>query len=139
MDMRLVRAIVLGRTRLITELKLDLSFRFLAPKIADAIYNNYFDGIKMQGMQEPRFLRCINGMMVSLTCEILYYSLRELQTVVYKKLPNFNPEVVGGGRVCIIACFLITESTNHEKRKIIFAARRTSGGGSPMRRRICLY
>jgi len=93
----------------------------------------------MQGMLDPKFLKCINGTMVCLTCAILCHSVRALQTVVYKKPPNFNPEVVGGGRVRIIARFLITESTNREKRKIFLSGRRTRGGGSPGRRRTCVY
>jgi len=51
----------------------------------------------MQGMLDPKFLKRINGTMVCLTCAILCHSLRALQTGVYKKPPNFNPEVVGGG------------------------------------------
>jgi len=53
----------------------------------------------MQGMLDPKFLKRINGTMVCLTCAILCHSLRALLTGVYKKPPNFNPEVVGGGRV----------------------------------------
>jgi len=93
----------------------------------------------MQGMLDPKFLKRINGTMVCLTCAILCHSLRSLQTGVYKKPPNFIPEVVGGGRVRIIACFLITESTNREKGKMLLSGRRTRGGGSPGRRRTCLY
>jgi len=46
----------------------------------------------MQGMLDPKFLKRINGTMVCLTCAILRHSLRALQTGVYKKPPNFNPE-----------------------------------------------
>jgi len=74
----------------------------------------------MPGMLDTQFLKCINSTMVCETCAILCHSLQVLQTKIYKKPPNFNPEVVGGGRVPIIACFLITESTNSEKRKILF-------------------
>jgi len=82
-------------------------------------------------MLDPKFLKRINGTMVCLTCAILCHSLQALQTGVYKKPPNFNPEVVGGGRVRIIACFLITESTNRLKRKIFLSSRRTRGGVRP--------
>jgi len=61
----------------------------------------------MQGMLDSKFLKRINGTMVCLTCAILCHSLRALQTGVYKKPPNVNPEVDGGGRVRIIACCLI--------------------------------
>jgi len=118
---------------------LELTFRFLAPQIVDAIYGKYFDGIKMQGMLDPKFLKRINGTMVCLTCAILCDSLRALETGVYKKPPNCNPEVVGGARVRIIACFLITESTNCEKLKIFLSGRRTPGGASPGRHRTSLY
>jgi len=85
----------------------------------------------MQGMLAPKFLKCINATMVCLTCAILCHSPGVLETGVYKKPPNFNPEVVGGGRVRIIPCFLITESTNREKRKIFLSGRRTRGGVRP--------
>ena len=39
-------------------------------------------------------------------------------------------DVVGGGRVRNIACFLITESTKREKRKISLSARRARGESS---------
>ena len=39
-------------------------------------------------------------------------------------------DVVGGGRVLNIACFLITESTKREKPKISLSARRARGEGS---------
>jgi len=93
----------------------------------------------MQGMLDPKFLKRINGAMVCLTCAILCHSLRALQTGVYKEPPNFNPDVVGGRRVRMMACFLITESTNRENRKIILSGRRTRGGGWPGRQRTCLY
>jgi len=60
----------------------------------------------MQGMLDPQFLKRINGTLVCLTCAILCHSLRALQMAVYKKHPNFNPEVVGGVRPGIIACFV---------------------------------
>jgi len=93
----------------------------------------------MQGMLDPRFLKCIKGMMVCLKCAMQCHSLRALQTGVYKNPSNFNPEVVGGGRVRIIASFVITKSTNREKHKIFLSGRRTPGGGSPGPRRTCLY
>jgi len=85
----------------------------------------------MQGLLDPKFLKHINGTMGCLTCAILCHSLRALQTGVYKKPPNFNPEVVGGGRVRIIACCLITESTNREKRKIFYPAEEHLAGVRP--------
>jgi len=116
----------------------DLTFRFLAPHIEDAIYGKYFDGIKRQGMLDPKFLKRINGTMVCLTCAILCHSLQALQTGAYKKLSNFNPEVVEGG-ILIIACFLMPEWNNHEKRKIFLSGSRPRGGGSPGRCRTCFY
>ncbi|PUU72529.1 hypothetical protein B9Z19DRAFT_1137366 [Tuber borchii] len=35
----------------------NLTFRFLAPQIADAIYGKYFDRVKMQGMLDQGFLK----------------------------------------------------------------------------------
>jgi len=46
----------------------------------------------MHSILDPKFLKRIHGTMVCLTCAILCHSLRALQTGVYKKPPNFNPE-----------------------------------------------
>jgi len=44
--------------------------RFLAPQIPQAIWEKDFKGKKMFGISEPDFLGQINGSMVSLTCAI---------------------------------------------------------------------
>ena len=85
---------------------LDVTLRFLAPQIADAIYLKYFDRIKMQGMVDPGFLERINGTMICLTCAMLCHVLRALQTGIYKKPPDFKHDVVGGKGVRILVRFI---------------------------------
>ena len=41
-----------------------ISFQFLAPEIANAIYGKYFDGKTMQGMLDPKFINRVNGTLV---------------------------------------------------------------------------
>jgi len=48
-----------------------ISFRFLAPQIADAICGKYFHGKRKLGMLDPEFINRVNGTMVGLTCAIL--------------------------------------------------------------------
>ena len=47
-------------------------------------------------MVDPGFVEWINGTMICLTCAILCHALRALQTGIYKKLPDFKQDVVGG-------------------------------------------
>ena len=70
--------------------------RFFVPQIADGIYHEYFDMIKMQEMVDPRFLDRINGKIICLTYVMLCHALRALQTGIYKKSPDFKHDVVGG-------------------------------------------
>ena len=74
----------------------DVTLRFLAPQIADAICLKYFDGIKMQGRVDQGFLERINGTMICLTCAMLCHARRALQTWIYKKPTDFKHDVVGG-------------------------------------------
>jgi len=53
-----------------------ISFRFLAPQIADVIYGKYFNGKRKLGMLDPEFINRVNGTMVCLTCAILSDQLR---------------------------------------------------------------
>jgi len=48
-----------------------ISFRFLAPQIADAIYGKYFNGKRKLRMLDPEFIHRVNGTLVCLTCAIL--------------------------------------------------------------------
>jgi len=70
--------------------------RFLAPKIPQAIWRKYFKGKKMCGISEPDFLECINGTMVCLTCAMLCHTLRAWQPGFYLETCNFKAEAVGG-------------------------------------------
>ena len=53
-----------------------ISFRFLAPQIADAIYVKYFNGKRTLGILDLELINGINGTMVCLTCAILRHQLR---------------------------------------------------------------
>jgi len=52
-----------------------ISFRFLAPEIADVIYDKHFNGKRKLGMLDPEFINRVNGTMVCLTCTILCHQL----------------------------------------------------------------
>ena len=69
--------IVIARPQLIRIiLTQQVSNRFLAPQIPEALWGKYFKGRKMRGIAEPDFLGRINSTMVSLTCAILCHTLR---------------------------------------------------------------
>ncbi|KAG0130075.1 hypothetical protein HOY82DRAFT_650478 [Tuber indicum] len=73
----------------------DLSLRFLAPQIPDAIYSKYFAGKKMQGMADPEFILLINGTVICLTCAILCHTLMAWQTGIYQDPPDFQGDRAG--------------------------------------------
>ena len=73
-----------------------ISFRFLAPQIADAVYGKYFDGKRMQGMLDLEFINRVNGTLVCLTCAILCHHLRAWRTGVFQDPPDFKLDAVGG-------------------------------------------
>ena len=81
-------------------------FRFLAPQIAEAIWGKYFEGIRMQGIAEPYFLRHINGTIICLMCAILYHTLRAWKSGAYKDPGDFKPEAVGGESPIITPVYL---------------------------------
>jgi len=74
----------------------QITNRFLAPQIPEAIWGKYFKGKKMFGISEPDFLGRINGIMVCLTCAILCHTLRAWQTGVHLETCDFKPEAVAG-------------------------------------------
>jgi len=77
-----------------------ISFRFLAPQIADAIYGKYFNGKRKLGMLDPEFINHVNGTMVCLTCAILYINyahidlgcIRILRTSSLRQLEVEDPQ-----------------------------------------------
>ena len=75
-----------------------ISFRFLPPQIAEAIYGKYFNGKRKPGMVNPEFINCVKGTMVCLTCAILCHHLRAYRLEVYQDPPDFKPDAVGGRR-----------------------------------------
>ena len=70
--------------------------RFLAPQIPEAIWGKYFKGKKMFGISEPDFRGRITGTMVFLICAIICHTLRAWQIEVYLETCDFRPKAVGG-------------------------------------------
>ena len=70
--------------------------RFLAPQLPEAIWGKYFKGRQMRGIAEPDFLGRINGTLVCLTCAILCHTLRAWQTGIYLEICVFKPDAVAG-------------------------------------------
>jgi len=70
--------------------------RFLAPQIPEAIWGKYFRGKKMFGISKPDFLGRIKAIMLGLTCAILCHTLRAWQTGVHLETCDFKPEAVAG-------------------------------------------
>jgi len=57
------------------DLTQQVTKRFLADLIPEAIWGKYCQGRKMRGIAEPDFLGRINSNMVCLTCAILCHTL----------------------------------------------------------------
>jgi len=72
-----------------------ISFRLLAPQIADGIYGKYFNGKRTLGMLDPELINRVNRMILCLTCAILYHQLRPYRLGVYQDPPDFKPDAVG--------------------------------------------
>ena len=88
---------VIARTQLMgMDLTQQVTNRFLAPQIPEAIWGKYFKGRKMRGIAEPDLLGRINGIMVCLTCAILCHTLRAWQTGIYLETCVFKPDAVAG-------------------------------------------
>ena len=88
---------VIARPQLMRmDLTQQVTNRFLAPQIPEAIWGKYFQGRKMRGIAEPDFLGRINGTMVCLTCAILCHILRAWQTGIYLETCVFKPDAVAG-------------------------------------------
>jgi len=75
-----------------------ISFQFLAPQIANAIYGKYFNGMRKLGMLELEFINRVNGTIVCLSCATLSQQLRAYRLGVYQDPPDFKPDAVGGSR-----------------------------------------
>jgi len=84
----------------------EVTFRFLAPQIAEAIWGKYFEGIRMRGIAEPDFLGRINGTMICLTYAILCHTRQAWKNRAYKDSGDFKPEAVGGESPTITTVYL---------------------------------
>jgi len=89
--------LVIARPQLIRmDLTQQVTNRFQAPMIPEAIWGKDFKGRKMRGIAEPDFLGRINGTMVCLTCAILCHTLGAWQTGLYLETCVFKPAAVAG-------------------------------------------
>jgi len=105
-----------------------ISFGFLAPQIADAIYGKYFNGKRKLGMLDPEFINNVNGTMVFLTCTILCHQLRAYRLGVYLDPPDFKPAAVGGRRPSMSPPSLVFVLMTNQSCKTFSYGRRTPGG-----------
>ena len=78
------------------DLMQQVTNRFLALQIPEAIWEKYFKGRKMREIAEPDSLRRINGTMVCLTCAILFHTLPAWPTGIYLETCVLKPDAVAG-------------------------------------------
>jgi len=115
-------------TRLTMTWMQPISFRFLAPQIADAIYGKYCNGKRKLGMLDPEFINRVNRTMVCLTCSILCHPLRAYRLAVHQDPPDFKPDAVGGRRPSISPPSLGFVLMTNQSCKTFSYGRRTLGG-----------
>jgi len=102
-----------------------ISFRFLAPQIADTIYGKYFNGKRKLRMLDPEFINRTNGTMLCLTCTILCHQLYAYQLGVYQDPPDFKHDAVGGSRPSISPMSLVFVLMTNQSCKPFSYGRRT--------------
>jgi len=105
-----------------------ISFQFLAPQIADAIYGKYFNGKRKFGMLDPEFINPVNGTIVCLTCAILCRQLRAYRLGVYQDPPDIKADAVGGRRPSMSPPSLVFVLMTNQSCKTFAYGRRTPGG-----------
>jgi len=105
-----------------------ISFRFLAPEIAHAIYGKYFNGKRKLGMLDLEFINRVNGTMVCLTCAIRCHQLRAYRPGVHQDPRDFKPDAVGGRRPSMSPPFLVFLLMTDQSCKTFSYGRRTPGG-----------
>jgi len=104
-----------------------ISFRFLAPPIADAIFGKYFNGKRKLRMLDPEFINRVNATMVCLTGTILCHQLRAYRLGVYQDPPDFKPDAVRGRRPSMCPPSLVFVMMTNQSCKTFSYARRTPG------------
>jgi len=105
-----------------------ISFRFLAPQIADAIYGKYFNGKRKLVMLDPEFINRVNGTMVCLTCAILGHQLCAYRLAVYQDPPDLQPDAVGRRRPSMSPPSLFFVLMTNQSCKTFSYGRRTPAG-----------
>ena len=105
-----------------------ISFRFLAPLIADTIYGKYFNGKRKLVILDLAFIKRVNGTMVCLTCAILCHQLCAYRLRVYQNPPDFKPDAVGRTRPSMSPQSLVFLQMTNQSCKTFCYGRRTPGG-----------
>ena len=110
------------------DLDAPISFRFLAPQIADVIYGKYFNCKRKLGMLDLEFIKRVNGTLVCLTCAILCHQLRAYRLRVYQDPPDFKPNAVASSRPSMSPQSLVFVQMTNQSCKTVSYGRRTPGG-----------
>jgi len=105
-----------------------ISFRLLAPQIADAIYGKYVNGKRTLGMLDPELINRVNRTILCLTCAILCHQLRAYRLGVYQDPPDFKPDAVGLRRPSMSPPSLVFVLMTNKSCKTFSYSRRTPGG-----------
>ncbi|RPB06933.1 hypothetical protein P167DRAFT_579833 [Morchella conica CCBAS932] len=66
--------------------------RFLAPEIIDILYFKYFDGVRMRGVRDPKFLERITPTLICLISTAIWHGIRAWSTGTYVKPGNFQSQ-----------------------------------------------
>jgi len=104
-----------------------ISFRFLGPHIANAIYGKYFNGTRKLGMLAPEFINRVNGTMVCLTCAILCQQIQAYRLGVYQDPLDCKPDAVQGRRPSMSPPSLVFVLMTNQSCKNFSYGRRTPG------------
>ena len=105
-----------------------ISFRFLAPEIAEAIYDKYFDRKRMQGMLDTEFINRVNSILVCFTCAILYHHLRVWPAWVFQDPPDHKPEAIEGMNTRVLIFWVLFWWLINLGRPFLTAEEQVAGG-----------
>jgi len=104
-----------------------ISFRFLAPRVADALYGKYFNGKRKLGMLDREFFNRFNATIVCLTYAILCHQLRAYRHGVNQDSLDFKPDTVGVRRPLMSPLSLVYVLMTNQSCKTFSYSRRTPG------------
>ncbi|KAI5842382.1 hypothetical protein DFP73DRAFT_527797 [Morchella snyderi] len=73
-------------------IKQTYRLRFLAPEIIDILYYKYFDGVRMRGVKDPKFLERITPTFICLISTAIWHGIRAWSTGTYVKPDHFQSQ-----------------------------------------------